>query len=124
MQLIDANVIIRYLLQDNVKLSPQATQIIENNDDIYATNEVLAEVVYVLMKVYGLPKTKIIEALQRLFAKNLLQHTQPIFIERALQLYADNTMDFVDCLLVAYHQNFGLAIVSFDKKVNKKIGKA
>lgn len=121
MQIIDANVVIRYLLQDNESLSQKATQIIENNNDIYIVNELIAEVIYVLMKVYGLPKQRIVEALQLMFTKKLLKHTQQPLIDKGLQIYFDNNMDFVDCLLIAYHEVFEFGVISFDKKVNNKI---
>lgn len=121
MQLIDANVVIRYLLQDNEVLSKEATKLIEQNHDVYVVNEVVAEIIYVLLKVYELPKEKIIQSLQLLFAKDLLKHTQPMLIDTALTIYQNQNMDFVDCLLIAYHQTFDFAIISFDKKLNKHL---
>lgn len=121
MQLIDANVVIRYLLQDNEVLSKKATELIEQNHDVYIVNEVVAEIIYVLLKVYELPKEKIVQSLQLLFAKNLLKHTQPILINTALTIYQHQNIDFVDCLLISYHQTFDFTIISFDKKLNKHL---
>lgn len=49
-KLIDANVILRYLLEDHPQLSPEAKKVIESG--AYTLPEVLAEVVYVLKGVY------------------------------------------------------------------------
>jgi predicted nucleic-acid-binding protein len=53
MQIIDANIILRYLLKDNPVLFNKAAGIIEGNKEIFIPNEVVAETVYVLEKVYG-----------------------------------------------------------------------
>ncbi len=57
MILIDANIILRYLLNDHPQLSQQAAQIIDNQS-VSAPIEVICEVVYVLYKVYQIPKKK------------------------------------------------------------------
>lgn len=51
MNIVDANIILRYLLQDAVQFLDQARDKIENHN-IFIPNEVIAEVVYVLEKVY------------------------------------------------------------------------
>jgi len=62
MQIVDANVILRYLLNDYTELFNSAVQIIENND-VFVPFEVAAEVVYVLEKVYHVPRPEISESL-------------------------------------------------------------
>ncbi len=51
MKIVDANIILRYLLDDHEMLSEEAAAIIENNK-VLLPNEVIAEIVYVLEKVY------------------------------------------------------------------------
>ncbi|WP_394262062.1 PIN domain-containing protein [Moraxella boevrei] len=55
MTVCDANVVLRYLLQDNEILSEKAILIIENKD-VFVTTEVIAEIIYVLNKVYQMPR--------------------------------------------------------------------
>ncbi|GAB3806962.1 PIN domain-containing protein [Virgibacillus kimchii] len=50
MKIIDANVLLRYLLNDVEELTERAVELIENNN-VYISNEVIAKVVYVLQKV-------------------------------------------------------------------------
>lgn len=50
MNIVDANIILRYLLEDIPELAEKAAEILENNE-IFIPNEVFAEVVYVLEKV-------------------------------------------------------------------------
>ena len=56
--IIDANVILRCILNDNQQLAMQAKSLIENND-CFVPNEVVAEVVFVLQKVYNVPREEI-----------------------------------------------------------------
>jgi len=50
MNIVDANLILRYLLQDAAQFIEQARDKIEDHN-IFIPNEVVAEVVYVLEKV-------------------------------------------------------------------------
>ena len=36
--------------------------------------------------------------------------------------YAATSLDFVDCILIAYHRVAGAEVINFDKKSNKKSG--
>lgn len=51
MNIVDANIILRYLLNDIDDLADKAANIVENNL-VFSPNEVIAEIVYVLEKVY------------------------------------------------------------------------
>ncbi|MCP5061885.1 MAG: type II toxin-antitoxin system VapC family toxin [Ignavibacteriae bacterium] len=66
MKNLDANVILRYLLKDNQLLFEKAVDIIENNE-VLLTNVIIAEIVYVLEKVYKIPKNKICLVLTEFF---------------------------------------------------------
>ena len=50
MSIVDANIILRYLLDDHTELSPRAAEILEQETPILPI-EVACEVVYVLQKV-------------------------------------------------------------------------
>lgn len=54
MQLIDANVIIRCILDDCPDMTVQAAEVIDNG--AYTKPEIIAKVVYVLQKVYSVER--------------------------------------------------------------------
>ena len=54
MEIIDANYILRYLLKDIDEQYLQSASVIENHN-VYIPGEIIAEVVYVLQKVYQVP---------------------------------------------------------------------
>ena len=45
----------------------------------------------------------------------------PEIMAEALGVYAENSLDFVDCILIAYHRITGANVVSFDRKLNKRL---
>jgi predicted nucleic-acid-binding protein len=53
MRVVDANIILRYLLNDHDELSLQARQIIDEQE-VEVPIEVLCEVVFVLLKLFKL----------------------------------------------------------------------
>ncbi len=118
-KLIDANYILRYFLNDNAEQNKIATQIIENSY-VIILNEVIAEVCYVLEKIYSIPKeeiasllTKFLEYDNILSNYNLLRYT--------LKIYSENNLDFVDSLLIANNHLYNYEIFTFDKKLNKQL---
>ncbi len=61
MKLLDANMILRFLLNDNPEMSIKAKEIIEN-EIVSVTTEVIAEVVYVLNSFYKFERIEVAEA--------------------------------------------------------------
>lgn len=121
MKIADANIILRYLLNDHEDLSNKATNIIENND-ILLPNEVIAEIVYVLEKVYGAKNDEISDILLELFRyENIIVDDLEV-LEEAFMLFGKRRLDFVDTLLYGYNKVKGYEVYTFDKKLNKLLG--
>lgn len=116
-RVIDANVILRYILNDNEEMASQAYEWIQG--DVSTTPEVLAEVVYVLNGVYKASRADIMAVLLELL--NDVSVADPEVIKLALQIFAKKSLDFVDCILIAKHQINGDDILSFDKKLNHNL---
>lgn len=120
MNIVDANLILRYLLQDAVQFIEKARDKIENHH-IFIPNEVIAEVVYVLEKVYKVERVNIFDALQKLLTySNITTHDRSILVE-ALKVYSEIKIDFVDSLLFAYSKIGGHTVFTFDKKLNQML---
>jgi predicted nucleic-acid-binding protein len=58
MQKVDANIVLRYVLDDHADLSPRAKEIIDNNT-VEVPVEILCEVVYVLNGYYEVDRLAI-----------------------------------------------------------------
>ena len=120
MQKIDANIILRYLLNDNPELSPKAKEIIEQNI-VEVPVEVLCEVVYVLKGYYKIDRQNVSSKLKHFF-----EMTQCILVNResilkGLEYFGENKLDFVDCLLVGYASIEKDEIYTFDDDLIKLI---
>ncbi len=115
MPIIDANVILRYLLKDQAEMSMIAKATIEAGAQ--TTVEVLAEVVYVLKGLYGVDRQSIAESLLCLLDEILVPRKAAV--QYACKLYQKTSLDFVDCILAGYQHVGGDVIVTFDKKLNK-----
>ena len=111
---IDANVILRYILNDNEAISAEAKEIIDNKAETLV--EVLAEVVYVLKGVYKAERTDICEYITCILHEVELNEKEVVIY--ALQIFSKSNLDFVDCLLVSKNHLLGRKIFSFDKKLN------
>ncbi len=118
MKIADANIILRYLLNDNEELSEKATMIIENNE-VLLPNEVIAEIVYVLEKVYGVKNEEISDILLELFNYTNIVVNDIDVLEEAFLLFGKRRLDFVDTLLYAYNKVKGYEVYTFDKKLNR-----
>jgi len=118
MRIVDANVILRYILGDHAELSARSRIVIDENT-IVVPIEVLSEVVYVLSSVYKVERQDICTELCRFIEETaciLPYHNVAI---RALHLFAENNLDFVDCALAGYSFVEGATIYTFDKKLQR-----
>ena len=117
MIVLDANYILRFLLEDNKKMFEEAKLIISQQHCLIL-NEVIAEVVYVLNGVYEMPKTIIAQTLSQFISlENLTMHESKLVLIEALDFYQSKNIDFIDCYLCALRDKY--QIKSFDKKLNK-----
>ena len=116
MIIFDANMILRYLINDNPKMAEIAENYL-NEDDVSVTIEVIAEVIYVLKGVYSMERKMISETLAS-FMK-LVNCRDKHVLNIAINIYSSHNLDFVDCVLYGYYSVKGIRIATFDKKLLK-----
>ena len=116
MKLIDANVILRYLLNDDPKMSEAAKIVIE--EGAFTLPEVIAEVVYVLKGVYKISRSEVSNALIDFLSEIVVE--EKTVLETALEHFGKTSLDFVDCILAALNWLLGDEVFTFDKKMIKK----
>ena len=115
MEIVDANIVLRYLLNDNEIFSAEAVKIIENRQ-IQFPNEVCAEVVYVLQKVYDVPRLNINNSISVLLDYPNIISNKTV-LKEALNIYHTKNVDFIDSILIASNHVLGASIHTFDKKI-------
>ena len=118
MILLDANYILRFLLRDNENMYQIAKDTITANT-CFIENEVLAEVVFVLLKVYTVSKCDIRKTLEKFISfENIIVNNQNITLQ-ALKIFDEKNLDYVDAILCAKSKQ--IPVETFDKKLMKYI---
>lgn len=118
----DANVVLRYLLEDIPDLTARATDLLER-EDIFLPFEVIAEVVYVLEKIYGVNRTELSRNLLELLTYPNITTVDTRILDAALRIFSSSRLDFVDTLLCGYAQAWGEEIETFDIKLRNRLMK-
>lgn len=111
--LVDTNVILRCLLRDNAEQAKLADEVIKNG--AWTLPEVLMEVEHVLRSFYNVERKDIAE--QLFAALNRIEVERPKIMFRAVEIFSETHLDFVDCILAAHHGVDGAEVFTFDKKL-------
>ena len=114
----DANILIRYIVNDDEEMASKAESAI-NSGTLFVLPEVFAEVVYVLTKVYGIDRVDVADSMLELLG--YVSTTVPFVMHAAFTYYRETKLAFVDCILAAYSIIGEKEILSFDKKLNSFI---
>ena len=121
--LIDANVIIRFLLGDDEKFLQKSIEIFQHIEDaslqVEIVEGVLMEVFFVLTKFYKLPKQDVISDLKNILALEGVVNSDKIILFETLNLMDIKNIDFVDALICAKSKLQGYGKLSFDKDIEK-----
>ena len=116
---MDANAILRYVLDD---IEEQADEVESAIDEgAFTVGEVIAEVVYVLHKIYKFEREDIRRALTDLLDE--IDIADKPIVKDALLHYSETSLDYVDCVLIARARIMKDSILTFDKKLKKRLEK-
>jgi len=115
--LIDANVILRYLLNDDEDMAKKSEEVIKFG--AWTLPEVIAEVIYVLKSVYKIEREEITTAILEILKEIDIEHKKTVV--EAVKIFAETNLDFVDCILIAYRKIENADVFTFDKKLNNKL---
>lgn len=110
----DANIIVRYIINDDETMANKAESVI-NDGSLFVLPEVFAEVVYVLTKVYGIDRISVADTMKELLS--FVSTSIPSVMQKSFENYRETKLDFVDCILAAYKLVEGKEILTFDKKL-------
>lgn len=115
--LVDTNVVLRYLLRDNEVQSQIAKVLIQSGARLLP--EVLMETSHVLRTFYEIDRPNIAKQLLNVLHWAEIENKNVMI--RAVEIFAETKLDFVDCILAAYHELKGCVVFTFDKKLNNKL---
>lgn len=113
---IDANILMRYLLNDIPEQTDIAAEIIADGAQIYP--EIIPEAVYVLSKIYEIPRKAVSDTLIAILDDISVERKEQI--KKTLKLFRETKLDYIDCLHLAGYSLSGEDFFSFDKKLMHK----
>ncbi|HBG04472.1 MAG: hypothetical protein A2075_13270 [Geobacteraceae bacterium GWC2_58_44] len=119
----DTNFILRYLLRDIEEQFAEADAFFENVRVGRATalvaESVLVECLYILTKYYRVSRADIAVSLTNLLLYKGIQNKDKEVLTQSLALFAETSLDPVDCILAARAAVAGNSVLTFDKALNK-----
>ena len=113
---VDTNVLIRYLVADDLNQAAKAKRYVESSP-IYVNCIVLAEAVWVLESAYGYGKETIATTLENLLSTHEIEVEDAEIALAAVRDYRRSATGFTDCLIGRRNAAHGCEeIGSFDKR--------
>jgi len=101
-------------------LAARATSYLKNETELFLTDLVLAETVYVLESFYEAPRGQVAEAARSLLAMRSVVSVDAALLLRAIEVYEVERLDFAEAYLVAYAESTGVnRVASFDRSIDR-----
>lgn len=124
---LDTNVLVRLLTRDDEVQAAKARALLDehaNEDDaLFVSDVVLAELVWTLERTYGLGRDQIAAAVAALVNNATLGFESRAVLRQARDMYLDSKVGFADCLIVAEARAAGCTeLVTFDKAMRPLSG--
>ncbi len=122
---LDTNAILRVILGDDKKQVDQVKLIFQKAENkqikIYLIAEVIAEIIYILSKYYGVPKNECVLATSEILKNNYINifNQDKQILLNAVEIYSSSQIDFIDSLLIANVSEEDANLLTFDKKMLK-----
>ena len=121
--IVDANIIIRFLLNDHPKLSQLATSLFSKAQKklikIYLDEVILAEVIWTLSSFYKIKKADLIDNIEKFISQDWIVNTKKKSMLKALYLYKSANLDYIDCWIFVVSQALKFKLETFDKNLRR-----
>lgn len=121
--LLDANVLVRFLVQDDARQSPAATALFEAAERqellLHLDSLAVAETVYVLVGRYRRNRKDVVVALLTIVQNVGVETAEAGLVSDALRRFAAANVDFADAWLAARAAHLGHGVASFDRDFDK-----
>ena len=121
---VDTNVLVRVLVDDPTALDQcrAARQAVSEAGEVFVSQVVQVETVWVLVSAYGLNKTTLQRTLGAIATHPAFHLQRRDMFQAALQIYLTAHADFADCMILAESASAGHELLTFDRKLGKLPG--
>ena len=124
MKALDTNVLVRFLVQDDIKQSEKVNQLFtraeQSKQPLLVTSLVVLELIWVLDAVYSVDRNDIIHALNELLTMPVIEFENQGMLRSFVNVAQDSNLDLSDILIAQSGFIQGCdATITFDKKAAK-----
>lgn len=124
---LDTNVLVRFLVEDDEQQSRLAARMIKaaiaRDDQLFISDIVLCETVWVLSSAYRFSRAEIVAALSDLLRARAVVFSSSDQLTRALEAYTSGKGDFADYLIREHARATGAdTVATFDRSLLKERG--
>jgi predicted nucleic-acid-binding protein len=123
---LDTNVLVRYIMQDDLKQSPPATRLIESRSVEsrgFVSLVSVVELFWVMSAAYELDRGQLIAAIEALLRTKELVVERAEIVWKALRIFQSANVDFADCLIERSAAAAGCEkTMTFDRGAAKSAG--
>jgi predicted nucleic-acid-binding protein len=124
---LDTNVLVRYLVEDDASQSRRASKLIddavERGEELFISDVVMCETVWVLSSAYGFSRAEICDVLGQLLRARSVVFTSSDRLARSLKAFRKGKGDFADYLIRELATAAGAeSVATFDRKLLREAG--
>lgn len=121
---VDSNIFMRWLLNDDKEQADAIAALVrkfeKGGERLWASDTVIAEVVWVLESVYDVSPKDVSQYIESLLDVQTFEFENRERLLRAVELYRAHQVDFIDCYIVASAKDKGIAtVLSYDRDFRK-----
>ena len=117
---VDTNILVRHLTGDPADMAARATAYLAEAAEMYLTDLIVAETVYVLESFYEAPREQVGAAMRSLVSMRSVVTVDPALLLRAIEVYETDRLDFAEAYLVACAESTGVGrVASLDRSIDR-----
>jgi len=117
---VDTNILVRHLTGDPADMAARATAYLAEAAEMYLTDLIVAETVYVLESFYEAPREQVGAAMRSLVSMRSVVTVDPALLLRAIEVYETDRLDFAEAYVVACAESTGVGrVASFDRSIDR-----
>ena len=117
---VDTNILVRHLTGDPADMAARATAYLAEAAEMYLTDLIVAETVYVLESFYEAPREQVGAAMRSLVSMRSVVTVDPALLLRAIEVYETDRLDFAEAYVVACAESTGVCrVASFDRSIDR-----
>ncbi len=117
---VDTNILVRHLTGDPADMADRATAYLAEATELYLTDLIVAETVYVLESYYEAPRDQVANSMRSLVSMRSVLTVDPALLLRAIEVHETDRLDFAEAYLVACAESTGVGrVASFDRSIDR-----